>query len=307
MTILSEPNRRHFLGTALAFGASVQFSKTGAAANHSDNIDFTNPEDGLRANVKLRGSLGNEWVWRHYWGDVLAVLPDGAPIPMFKFQGLIKAKWTDNGDGTHTELLYDTSAFLDKDSEEILTIFENPITGQLNETIQVWDGPSSTTLTRNGPVYPWTQVPPTEPVILPWQVVDGHVWLTEQAVFERPHPLQPNEWPLASSGEKTVSSINLTLSGRLEELQNPDLVSAPHDMNWVSMRSWLPWLLMGQRPGLLMTRGIGRKISGPDALPSKMLEIIERQQPNYLTSEAPWEKPMNSWQRYAATREPISQ
>ncbi|MEQ8733409.1 MAG: DUF1838 family protein, partial [Rhodospirillaceae bacterium] len=268
-------------------------------------IDFADPDDGLRANVKLRGSLANEWVWRHYWGDVLAVLPEGAPVPMFKFQGLIKAKWTNNGDGTYTELLYDTSAFLDKDSEEILSGFKNPITGQSNEVIQVWDGPSSTTLTRNGPVYPWTQSQPTEPVVLPWNVIDGHVWLTEEAVFERPHPLQPNEWPLASSGEKTVSSINLTLSGRLEDLENAELMSAPHDMNWVSMRSWLPWLLMGQRPGLLMTRGIGRKISGPDALPVKMLEVIERQQPNYLTSEAPWDKPMNSWQRYSEMRQPI--
>ena len=63
---------------------------------------------------------------------------------------------------------------------------------------------------------------PTEPVVLPWNVIDGHVWLTDEAVFERPHPLKPDEWPLASSGEKTVSSINLTLSGRLEDLENPE-------------------------------------------------------------------------------------
>ena len=84
------------------------------------------------------------------------MLPEGVPVPMFKFQGLIKAKWTNNGDGTYTELLYDTSSFLDKDSEEILSDFQNPITGQSNDVIQVWDGPSSTTLTRNGPVYPAT-------------------------------------------------------------------------------------------------------------------------------------------------------
>lgn len=305
MSSMNKLRRRKFLGTVSAIAAIGASTLNQAHTSDHREIDFNDPDDGLKANVKLRGSLANEWVWRHYWGDVLAVHPEGAPIPLFKFQGLIKAKWTNNGDGTHTELLYDTSAFLDKDSEEILSVFKNPITGQSNDVIQVWDGPSSTTLTRNGPVFPWTQSPPTEPVVLPWNVNDGHVWLSDEAVFERPHPLQPNEWPLASSGEKTVSSINLTLSGRLEDLENPELMSAPHDMNWVSMRSWLPWLLMGQRPGLLMTRGIGRKISGPEALPAKMLEIIEQQQPNYLTSEAPWDKPMNSWQRYAEMRQPV--
>ena len=40
---------------------------------------------------------GDEWVFRYYWGDVYAVLPERLPVPMFKFQGLIKAKWTNNG------------------------------------------------------------------------------------------------------------------------------------------------------------------------------------------------------------------
>jgi hypothetical protein len=304
MSVVNALNRRAAIGT-LAVSAVSSLASTKSNAKSLEKIDFTNPDQGHRANVKLKGSLGNEWVWRHYWGDVLAVLPEGAPIPMFKFMGLIKAKWTDNEDGTHTELLYDTSSFLHRDTEEILDVFANPITEKKNDVIHVWDGPTTTTLTRNGPVYPWTPTPPADPVILPWQVVDGHAWLTEQAVFERTHPLKPEEWPLASSGENTVSSINLTLSGRVEDIENPDILSAPHDMNWVSMRSWLPWLLMGKRPGLLMTRGIGRKISGPEALPAKILEIIERQQPNYLTSEAPWDKPMNSWQRYAETRQPI--
>ncbi|MEQ8733277.1 MAG: hypothetical protein RIC29_00005, partial [Rhodospirillaceae bacterium] len=70
--------RRKFLlgaATVAAIGAS---SLKAAISSDRQAIDFADPDDGLRANVKLRGSLANEWVWRHYWGDVLAVLPEGA-------------------------------------------------------------------------------------------------------------------------------------------------------------------------------------------------------------------------------------
>jgi hypothetical protein len=299
MTFYSSWNRRRALKVAGALPLVVSAGGMPARAA----IDFSNPAQGHQAHIKLRGSLGDQWVWRHYWGDVFAVLPDKLPIPMFKFQGLIKAKWTNNGDGSHSEVLFDTSSFLDWKTEAILETFDNPISGQKNDVIQVWDGPNQTKYNVAGPVYPWTAKPPTEPVVLPWRVEDGHVWLPEYAAFERPHPLDPKEWPEASSGKTTLSMISVTLSGSLAELQDSQL-SAPHDMRWSATRSWLPWLHLGQMPGQLLTVGTGRKISGPRALPAKMLEIIERQQPNYLTSDQPWKETMSSWERYKKLRKP---
>jgi hypothetical protein len=260
-------------------------------------LNLSDPSESHKAHVKLRGSLGNAWVFRHYWGDVYAVLPERLPVPLFKFQGLIKAKWTNNGDGTHSETLYDMSSFLDWNTEAILETFTNSISHEQNTVIQVWDGPSFTKYTAAGPVYPWTTTPPTTPVALPWRVEDGHVWLPERASFERPHPLDPKEWPKASSGKTTLSMVNVTLSGALADLVD-ETQSAPHDMRWTATRSWLPWLHLGQMPGQLLTIGTGRKISGPDVLPAKMLEIIARQQPDYLTSDQPWTEAMSSWERY---------
>jgi hypothetical protein len=291
--------RRQALGSvgALPLASAVGIASASAA------IDLSNPAESHKAHVKLRGSLVDEWVFRHYWGDVYAVLPERLPVPMFKFQGLIKAKWTNNGDGTHSELLYDMSSFLDWKTESILGVFDNPISGEKNDVIQVWDGPSPTKYTIAGPVYPWTSKPPTAPVSLPWRIEDGHVWLTESALFERPHPLDPKEWPKASSGKTTLSMVNVTLSGRLADLED-STQSAPHDMRWSATRSWLPWLHLGQIPGQLLTIGTGRKISGPQALPQKMLEIIDRQQPNYLTSDRPWTEALSSWDRYKKLRKP---
>lgn len=295
------PCVRHSRRTALTIAAAAPaFGAIGLPPARAA-INLLDPVQGHKANVKLRGSLGNAWVWRDYWGEVHAVLPERLPVPMFKFQGLIKAKWTDNGDGTHSETLYDTSAFLDWRTEAILDTFDNPITNEKNDVIQVWDGPSTTTYTVNGPVYPGTPKRAAEPVSLPWRVEDGQVWLSETASFERPHPLSPDEWPKASSGKTTRSLISLTLSARLADLED-DTLSAPHDMRWTAVRSWLPWLHLGQMPGHLLTIGTGRKIPSPDALPPKMLEIITRQQPNYLTSDQPWTEAMSSWERYKRQR-----
>jgi hypothetical protein len=269
-------------------------------------LDISDPVRGHLANVKLRGTLGNGWIYRQYRGETYAVLAGKAPRAMFRFQGLIKAKWTDNGDGTHTEVLYDTAAFLDWDTQDYLEKFKNPITGRINHPIHTWDGPRTTTYTANGPVYPWTRTRPTNPVILPWRVVDGYAWLDEQASFERPHVLKPEEWPLASSGDNTVSMVSVSIGGRIADLANPALASARHNLRWTAMRSWLPWLLLGQRPGLMLTVGSGRELSGPDAVPDSMLEILDRQQANFLVSEQPWKEATNSWSRYMQQRLPHS-
>ncbi len=292
-------SRRH----ALKLAAAAPFVVGAGAQSSRAAVNLADPATSHKMHVKLRGSLENAWVFRHYWGDVYAVLPAQLPVPLFKFQGLIKAKWTNNGDGTYSELLYDVSSFLDWKTEAILDTFDNPISAEKNDVIQVWDGPSPTTYTLAGPVYPWTSKAPTQPVSLPWRIEDGHAWLPEAASFERPHPLDPAQWPKASSGKTTLSMINVTLSARLADLEN-DQPSAPHDMRWTATRSWLPWLHLGQMPGQLLTIGTGRKISGPAALPPKMHEIIARQQPNYLTSEAPWATAMTSWERYKNLHKP---
>ena len=288
----------------LAYGAVLPLANIAFHIPAQAEINLNDPEEGHKANVKLRGWLGDDWVWRHYWGETYAALPEGSPIPLYRFEGLIKAKWTDNGDGTHSELLYDMAGHTDWDTGELLDQFDNPITGKTNKVMHVWDGPNLTTHSKFGPIYPWTSEKPTEPIVLPWKVVDGSVWLTERANFERPHPLDPAEWPLASSGPKTVSMINVTLTGSSEDLENPDLLSVPHNMKWTAMRSWMPWMLLGQRPGLMLTVGFGRKVSGPAAVPKSMLKIIEELQPNYLESEAPWSEVSNSWTRYKAERQP---
>ena len=292
--------RRSLVAAGLAAPALAAMGRRPSRAS----VDLFDPEGGHRANVKLRGSLGNEWVWRHYWGETYAALPGEPPTPLFKFEGAIKTQWTDNGDGTHTELLYDMSGNVDWDTGELLTRFENPITGKTNDVMHTWDGPNRTTYSKFGPIYPWTNERPTEPVVLPWKIVGDSVWLTDRGNFERPHPLDPEEWPLASSGKTTISMINVTLSGLLADIEDDSRLSVPHNMTWTTMRSWLPWLLLGQRPGLMLTIGKGRKLQGPEALPPSMRDIIDALQPNFISDDAPWTEATNSWTRYMNERQP---
>ncbi len=53
----------------------------------------------------------------------------------------------------------------------------------------------------------------------------------------------------------------------------------------------------------MLTVGTGRQLSGPDAVPEKTLEILERQQPNFLESDAPWPEATNGWTRYKTMRD----
>ena len=163
MTQQASLPRREIINAAGMFSLASAASISPAWAA----IDLADPKEGYRAYVKLRGSLGDEWVFRHYWGDVYAVLPERLPVPMFKFQGLIKAKWTNNGDGTHSELLYDVSSFLDWTTGAILDVFDNPISGEKNDVIQVWDGPSHTHIQLQGRFIHGRSSRPLSPCLCP--------------------------------------------------------------------------------------------------------------------------------------------
>jgi hypothetical protein len=94
----------------------------------------------------------------------------------------------------------------------------------------------------------------------------------------------------------------VTSKGYVSELTNSSLSSARCTIIWTGLFPWLPWLLMGQRPGFLLWRSIGRKIRSPGEASSRILNYIAEREPDYLTAEDPWMDRKNSWIDYSRSK-----
>ena len=69
--------------------------------------------------------------------------------------------------------------------------------------------------------------------------------------------------------------------GDVGELNDPDVDSVPARVGWVRISSWLPWMEMGDRVGMLYFHTAGRKLDSFDDLPEVMKNEIAQNFPEY--------------------------
>jgi hypothetical protein len=134
-----------------------------------------------------------------------------------------------------------------------------------------------------------------------WVVSGDEIWLDEDTGGERENWLSPNEWPLASSGARFRARSIVSSKGLLSEIANKRKTSGRCTIFWTGLFPWLPWMQMGQRPGYLLWRSIGRKIRHPNEASPRILDFIAAREPDYLTLEDPWMDRKNSWIDFASS------
>ena len=74
--------------------------------------------------------------------------------------------------------------------------------------------------------------------------------------------------------------------GNIDELVSDKVANPPIEVGWVRLASWLPWMEMGDRAGMIYIHAAGRKLERFDQLPAVMLKEIETTYPEYRTPAA---------------------
>lgn len=284
----------------LLSGAAISGASLAAPANSNPRLplDLSDPHAALDAYIKLRGSTRQETVFQAYEGDIFFVADGQVGAPMVGFRGIQKSHWRPHADGGYTNDDYDVGYYVDYETREILDYWDNPWTGKTVEVFHYRGGPSGGHFrvgAESGDAY--------SDVAGRWSVVGDQLWHTASRWGKRRNPVQPEEWPLASSGEEILGSMSLSFAGRVADVLNPEVSQAPSLQIWTNTVSWMPWMEMGQHPGSNFWRWVGAKGVDRADLDADLVAAVEKMVPGYVGEDAVWSKPTSGRMEIKRSRE----
>lgn len=265
-------------------------------------LDFSKAEDNLYAVVKLRGDHSGKQVLQWYSGTLSLVVPGKLPTPVCRYQGIIRTTWTPQSDGSFKYRTFDLGFYGDLETGRHVEKVLNPLTGEMVEPTQVRDGPISSIYSVNGAFPNGAKPDLTKKLNLPWVISGNDVWYSASFGFEFANPISPAQYPKLVNTDKVVQRSQFTYKGRLSELEDDKLTSAPAETIMVVTSTIHPWLMMGQMPGMQQIQTFSHKIAKAEDSSKEMQEFLAKVMPDYLTKESPFEGAGNSFELYKRQR-----
>ena len=261
-------------GTMLQlFAAPAHEAGTAPAATQAPPDPYT--EAGLatmarKARYRLDEGLVFAWLFGTKYGQV-----DTGLRPLLNIESGAISRIENTSDG-YAVTTWERTFYTALEDQTLLREWRNPYTGEVAPIRRGPSGPSTVHFLRDG-----TRVTPTELGGASLKAhtttrllrVDGdHVWLTNdsEAVVTRPFsntaPFQVTEWSI--------------LHAHLSELLDPRTQIVEAEVNLQEVTSWPAWMNMGERPGAVTSRGVGRKVIRFESMPKKWRHLLAEHHPD---------------------------
>ena len=271
-------------------------SKTALDSVPSVMLDPSSPAANINAFVKVRASLEPDDVVAWFSGNVYGFVPGVGHRHLYKLEGfnIGRARRVEDGyDFLSREVVF----YKDPVTDAILQQVENPYTGVVDEVLHMWNDPVNDGFRLNGPRGPWTLKP---------EIWGDVVHFAADMFVLYPNPLPPRR-SLRESGGEMYEGAELVRFIASRDAVEDDSPSAPCEISSVRIGPWLPWMLMGSRPGNLVYHTGGKKlVGGYGALPADLRSNVEAHRPEYAFAPTSLVTPNEtSWAFYAKEREPV--
>jgi len=316
--------RRKILPTLVGGAATVLLTNKANAQprlSADENFDYQNPKDNLYAFGKIWAGYENP-VIGCFHGLMYARIGNKRMIPVFGYEGtgILQCKYND--EGTLNIKSRETGYFTDLRTGNVLESWKNPFTeetvpvyhfynnllgGKLNTKIPKFamgvesDTP---TLMNEGTIFPDKNG--EFPFILPFQTAGNDLMLGWDYTHEYTNPVNPEGWPLSSTGTKISPSEHFTFFIDRNDLENRDLSTVRFRAGFSRQCNWWPWMRMGQskyKDGLLFGRMFSHKgLSGTQEIRPNILKYIEKNAPEYLELPKGWpiqRDRIGTWESYS--------
>ena len=293
--LTTQINRREMIGGL----GSLAVAPSLLAENTQDNkinpgnssIDFSDPIQNAAAYVKLLGTTARGMVHLYNQGTIYGITPDEGAKPMIGYTSVLKGVWKPWTENSFYYTLYDLGYFMDLETGLPIKEFKNPFTGEINWPGKIKGGPFDRVI---------------RPEVRKFTVRNNDIWINEDLFINVVNKLDPEIWPKASAG-KTLNFLYVeSYNGKVSDLADPEISSAPMQLISTHNTSWYPFFLMGQRPGGQYWQAIGNKVANLERdVPSVLLNYIEKEIPGYFESERPWKQRTDTFQEYKKERKPV--
>ncbi len=160
--------------------------------------------------------------------------------------------------------------YLDPETDEVLSKWDNPWTGETVDVLHVANDPVNFTSYKNGRFGPAS-----------WRgTVNGkHWWMTTTVPLWYPNVLGGDFQKQVGGVYHATEMFNFL--GDVESLLDKETTRADVTIGWVRMSDWLPWMMMEGREGVIYMHTAGRKIDSWDQMSETMKTEIEKHYPEY--------------------------
>ncbi len=244
-------------------------------------LDPNDPSDAIKINRKINCSLIDGEAVTYAWSGYLYSRRMGErDKKLFAVEGMnIRACRPDEHEemGKGFKLVSrEILLYLDPESGEVLSTWENPWTGEEVEVLHVANDPVNFSSYETGQ--------DGKPAIWAGEIA-GAQWASS---FQAPL-YYPN--PLASDFQKEIGGIYhatemFNFFGTTKDLLDARRNSAAVHVGWTRVSDWLPWMNMSGREGTIYVHAAGRKIDKWDELSATMRSEIEKHYPEYVAPPA---------------------
>ena len=266
MNLVSRRTHARLAGAAAGFFAAAACSA----------LELNTPDGSLEAMRKIQCSMQDGEPATYWWhGRAYSRVPGEADRVLFAVEGMNIRQCgpltSDDKDPSFKQVSREILLYKDPDTGTVLRTWNNPWTGETVDVIHVANDPVNGLYARTGR--------DGRPFILPFSTLGDQWWLTSTVPLFYTNPLGGDYQKFVGGTYHATEMFNFF--GDLQALEDPDVDSVPARVGWVRMSKWLPWMEMGDRPGLIYFHTAGRKLDSFDDLTDTMKAEIAANFPKY--------------------------
>lgn len=249
----------------------------------SGPLDLARPLDNLIALLKLQADLSGRPVYSGFPGKAWGWVPDEGNYLLFNTYGIGASRLEYSAEDRAFRFIHrEALLYCDPRTGEVLEDWVNPLTGARVEVLHILNDPVNRLYTLAGgpfsPPYPY--MVNNDRLIFQLDVLRS----TEKS------PLTRRDYPLHAQQDLYQSGELWAITGSLREVNDPAVTSGACHTSWKRISMWLPFMEMGNRPGVMIYHSQSFKfMNGWSELPANILRWIEKNEPKYLEPPATWE------------------
>ena len=268
---------------ALASLAVAAATRTDRAAALS-RADLSDPQTRLDAFVRMRCRPAGQKGFMWYEGTFFGKPHGAAAVPLMGVVGFSWNTATQQPDGSYLYELQEAGYHTDLSTGERLDRWINPFNGLAVEPRHYRSG-QKTRFTVAGQVIPSTALPEGihyQGTISPTRVLGDTVFMTEDLLVRMPNPKERYADPREYCGPFRTATSLATFAARLDDVLDAEQAFTPCTLSYTTVNSWRPWMLMGETPGTITWRLMGRKTETPAAVGQPLLSWLREDHPDLL-------------------------
>jgi len=286
MTKLQTMTRRDtflFAAAGASAAATTAAPTPSLAMDLPKELNWDDPAERVRVQAAVKGSSGEETIYSFFRLHLYGYTHSGNLIPFATMSNLNVGKWRTLANGNQAATVFESGYYTKFDSDEVLEVWKNPVTGEKRKPWRFIGGPLSVEIGPDGVIT--GEGATLKPERLQVQVFGDTVMFPTASAFSFPNPMRPEQFPTESAGDTFWWDSHYVFFATMKDVLNRNLTSIPSHIQFQNLVSWHPWWGMGGHEGRTWGRAYGSKINSLDDIPKAYRKGLEDQTPEIFDTD----------------------